>query len=285
MMKQRQASSPRLGPSVTGTQASYEQSPSAIIVLSYVYSGAALVQEALATDTTMACTAATGILPLCETAAETWKRIDGGGRSMSRLAMASVRALIAVQVTAILAGAGKARWCELATTTSAAESFARILPNADIVCVHRSSLDMIRAGIRANPWGLRRPGLLPYIFSHPGNSIAALAEYWADSTEQLLALEASSPDSTHRIRYEDVTADQRSALAAVRASLGLYDEASGGSLPQTANSSGPATNSSGSPIAEPLLADLDVPTELIPPSLQERISRLHVALGYPPIAS
>jgi len=277
-MKQRQPSSARLGLPVTGTRASGEQGPSAVIVLSYAYSGAARVQETLATDTTMACTTATGILPLCETAAETWKRIDGGGQSMSRLAIASVRALIAAQMTAILAGTGKTRWCELATTTSAAESFVRIVPNAGIVCVHRSSLDMIRAGVRANPWGLHRLGLLPYIFSHPGNSIGALAAYWADSTEQLLALEASSPDSTYRIRFEDVMANPTHALATVRASLDLYDEPCDGPLPQAANSSGPATTDS--PLPDPGML-----TELIPQPLRERISHLHVALGYPPIAS
>jgi hypothetical protein len=90
-----------------------------VIVLSYLYSQAGHVQHALAAGTTLVCTAGTGIVPLCMAAAQTWQRIERpnghAGQVMSPLAASTIRGLVTVQLTALLAGAGGTRWCELAT--------------------------------------------------------------------------------------------------------------------------------------------------------------------------
>ncbi len=271
-MKQR----PALLPGTPSEQALPRAGNSPVIVLSYAYSRAPRVQEALADGTALACTAGTGIIPLCEAAAETWRRVEGRpGQAPSRLGVATLRGLITAQVTVILAAAGKTRWCELATTTpKAAESFLQVFPETSVVCVHRSSLDVIGAGVRANPWGLQGLGLTPYLLAYPGNSVAALAAYWADSTEELLAFETSNPHAAYRVRYEDVAADPGQALATVRACLGLDDGAQKGSLPEPANSIETPTTETSPP--EPT-----VPTEMIPNPLHERINHLHAELGYP----
>lgn len=131
-----------------------------MVVLSYNYAGADRVQSALAAGTRMACTSGTGILPLCAAAADSWRRIEGQpGGAISPLASAAIRRLVNAQVMAILAGSGQAQWCELATASaSAAQSFLQVLPGARFVCVHRSSLDVIRAAVQANPWGLHEIG-------------------------------------------------------------------------------------------------------------------------------
>src|SRR6266568_5104961 len=250
------------------------QSP--IVVLSYAYSGARRVQELLAVDTELACTLATGVIPLCEVAAETWRRVEGrSGQDLSRLAVSTIRGIASVQVTVILAGSGKSRWCELATAPpSAMAPFLQVFPHTGIVCIHRSSLDVIRAGVQASPWGLQGQGLLPYLLSHPGNSVATLAAYWADSTEQLLAFEAENPGTTHRVRYEDVAVDSIQALSTVRVSLELPTEASSQAFPERTNV--PTQD------AAPPPTELTVPAEMIPQPLRERITRLHAQLGYPP---
>ncbi|MBV9445885.1 MAG: sulfotransferase [Streptosporangiaceae bacterium] len=245
-----------------------------MIVLSYAYSGASRVQEALAAGTEMACTAGTGIIPLCEAAAEAWRRLeDRAGQPMSRLAVRSVQRLVMAQMTTILAGVGKTRWCELAAT-AAAGSFLQVFPGASTVCVHRSSLDVVGAGVRANPWGLQGPGLLPYLLCHPGNSVAALAAYWADATEALLAAEASDPGATFRVRYEDVAADPGRALAAIRDRLGL----GGTNLPSASGHGAVLSEPAAAPSRPPQSA---VPAGMIPDPLYKRISRLHAELGYP----
>jgi hypothetical protein len=243
-----------------------------VIVLSYAYAGATRVQDALAADGGLACTSSTGIIPLCAAAAQTWQRVEGrDGQAMSRLGVASVRALATAQVTAILAGAGKTRWCELATAPpSAAEPFLEVFPNTGVVCVHRSCLDVVRAGLQANPWGLAQPILGPYIMAHPGNSVAALAAYWATSAAQLLAFEEASPGGVHRVRYEDLAAGPDDALAKARAALGLRG---GGArtLP------GPA------PTAVPPVPEAAVPVDMIPDPLRERVNATLARLGYPPV--
>lgn len=253
--------------------ASVTNARSPVIILSYAYSGAGAVQDRLAAGTDLACTAATGIVPLCEAAADTWHRVEGQpGPVMSQLALSTLRTLVTAQVTVILAAAGQARWCELAAAApSAVSRFCQIFPEASFVSVHRGCPDVIRAGIEGSPWGLQGQGLMPFLLSYPGNSVAALAAHWVSSTEQLLAFEAASGQAVHRIRYEDVIADPAGTLAPLRAALRL----------ETTDRGEPPLSEFPEP--QPAAPDLVVPVEMIPRPLQERIRRLHGELGYPPL--
>ena len=261
----------------SGQTAADRPGNSPVIVLSYPYSGAALVQEVLAAGAGLACTAGTGILPVCEVAAEAWRRVEGsGGQVLSPLAVSTIRGMVTAQISIILAGHGQRRWCELATLAPAAVvPFLQAFPAAGIVCVHRRSVDVIRAGIRANPWGLQGYGIVPYLMAHPGNSVAALAAQWARSAEELLAFQAGHPSSTHRVRYEDVAESRGSALAEIRGYLGLPPEPLVSALP-----SRPDVLASG---AEQAAAEPQVPVNMIPTPLRERITRLHAELGYSPL--
>jgi hypothetical protein len=244
-----------------------------VILLSSAYSGAQRVQDLLAAGTGLACTTATGIIPLCLAAAESWRRVEGRqGPAMSQLAAASIRNLISAQVTTMLAGAGKKRWCELAMTDqSAAQQFLHLVPNAVFICVHRGCLDVIRAGVAASPWGLHGPRLVPYLLSYPGNSVAALAAYWTTCTEELLAFEQANPQITHRVRYEDTTGEPSEALAALRTWLRLHDD-HGITFPERIDHTEPGD-----------APESEVPVEMIPPPLHQRVSHLHAELGYPPL--
>jgi hypothetical protein len=250
---------------------------SPIIVLSYAYAGAERVQNALAVSSSLSCTSGTGIIPQCAAAAEAWRRIEGQqGTTMSRLAAAAIRGLVTAQIAAILASSGQPRWCELATAApDAAETFLQVFPDAHFVCVHRSCLDVIRAGVQANPWGLQAQSLKPFLLAYPGNSVAALAAYWVTATEQLLGFERANQRATDRVHYEDVTARPGQALAAVRAGLGLGGLESDDMPPAQR---GWQTEQADAP-AEP---DARVPAEMIPQPLRQRIAQLHAELGYPP---
>jgi Sulfotransferase family len=241
-----------------------------VIVLACAYAGAARVVEALAADPAVAATTSTGIIPLCGQAARTWQRLDGSaGPPLSQLAASTLRALITAQVTMILAEAGKTRWCELAIgATSAAPSFLQVFPGTTIVTVHRHSLDMIHAAVQASPWGLYLPRLAPYLSSYQGNTAAALAAYWADSTEQLLAFETANPQVTYRVRYEDAVADPDRALAGLRSCLGLTTGPDQGIIREPAP---PA----------PSPASTVIPAATIPRPLLDRITSLHAQLKYP----
>src|SRR5215467_11650249 len=241
------------------------------------YAGAERIQNALAVGGSLVCTSGTGIIPRCAAAAEAWRRIEGQqGMTMSRLAVAAIRGLVTAQIAAILASSGQPRWCELATAApGAAEVFLQVFPGARFVCVYRSCLDVIRAGVQANPWGLQGQRFKPFLLAYPGNSVAALAAYWVTSTEQLLGFERANQQATDRVRYEDVTTQPGRALAAVRAALGLGDTEGDDISPARP---GWLTEPADAP-AEP---DATLPAEMIPQSLRERITHLHAELGYPP---
>jgi hypothetical protein len=244
-----------------------------VIILSYPYSGAHLVQQILTRQSDLAPTAGTGIVPMCGAVAATWAHIDGRpGAALSQLAVKSIRVLVTTQLTVALASAGKRRWCELATAEpSAAQTFLRIFPAARCVCVHRACTDVISAAITAQPWGLAGSAMFWHTISYPGNSVAAAAAYWASATEQLLAFEAANPQSAMRVRYEDVAADAEHALQNVRTFLGL-DRQSRHQLPP-----GFAEPTAGNPRS----GYSQVPLEMIPAELRKRIDLLRERLSYP----
>jgi hypothetical protein len=251
-----------------------------VVVLSYAYAGADRVQNALAVGSRLACTSGSGIIPLCAAAAETWRRIEGQpgtpGTPMSQLAAAAIRGLVTAQITAILASSGQQRWCEVATASpEAAQTFLQVFPQAHFVCVHRSCLDMVRAGVQANPWGLQGQVFTPFLLTHPGNSVAALAAYWASSAEELLMFERANQQATYRVRYEDVTTRPDQALATVRAALELGGRETDDGFPAQPGRLAQAGDAPAQP-------DANVPAEMIPEPLLQRISRLHGELGYPP---
>ncbi len=258
---------------------------SPVILMSYAYSGAQLVQESLAAGTELACTTGTGIVPMCFLAAESWQRVEGRqGQAMSHLAATTVRSLVSVQVTVILAAAGRKRWCELAMVDqNAAQRFLQVVPEAVFVCVHRSCEDVIRAGVASSPWGLYGQPLASYLVSYPGNSVAALAAYWANCTEELLSFEETNRPSTRRIRYEDLSGDRDAALPALRAWLRLDGNFDAHFREQIDPSGLEGSSGQKGDTAFPP-SDPEVPVETIPQPLRQRINRLHAKLGYPQLA-
>lgn len=178
-----------------------------IIVLSYPHAGVGLLRDALAAHPGLACTAGTGVLPLCQSALATWQAIEDRN-APSALAVRSVRALLAEMVTVALARIGGTRWCEIAfAPPEAAETFLLIVPTATFVCLHRALPSVIEEALRTYPFGLGGTPFWGFAGPHPGNNAATIAAYWAANAESLLDFEDRHPDRTIRARYEDVAAD------------------------------------------------------------------------------
>jgi hypothetical protein len=255
-------------------------SGSPVIILSYAYSGAAAVQQALADGTNLACTTGTGILPLCEVAAASWARVEERpANSISQLAISSVRALVSAQLTVLLAAMGSGcRWCELAISgPSAAAAFLQIVPAARIVCVHRDCREVVAAAARAQPWGVAGSVMAQFAFDFPGNTAAAIAAYWVAATERLLAFEAANPQAAIRLRYEDAMRGTRRALTGVQSALQLQPTSEHWVPPDILASAGPDGEDLHTP--EP-----PMPVEMIPAELRNRIVQLQAELGYPLLA-
>jgi len=251
-----------------------------IIVLAYGYSGVDRLESILAGYPGLACTSGTGILPLCAQAAATWQRHERTTTGMSAIAASSVKALATTMITCILAAGRGSRWCETATAAAPAGTFARLFPQAQFVCLYRACGPVIAEATRSARWGLGDAGIADFAAAYPGNSVAAVGAYWRAATTALLDFETAHPGRSLRVRHEDLTADPAAAASAVVRFLGLDPRRAGlpAAAPQdldlVAAGSSPDTGDG----AE------QIPAELIPAPMLERINTLHARLGYPALA-
>jgi hypothetical protein len=245
-----------------------------VIVLTYPHAGGERLGALLARYPDLACTAGTGILPLCDAAAAAWAAVDDRpGGPPSRLAETSTRALAASMITALLVQQGKRRWCEVATAApDAAAAFTRLFPGARIVCLHRACPDVVRAAVQASPWGLAGVEYAPFTSAYPASTAAALTAHWAARTTSLLAFEQAHPGICQRLRYEDLAAGSLSSLSGF---LGLTGPGPGPASWADDEAADPAHGTAGMHVG--------FPAGQLPPALLERASGLMEKLGYRPL--
>jgi hypothetical protein len=247
-----------------------------VVVLATAYSGAARLRSLLDLPD-LAWTSGTGILPLCEQAAAVWRNADGRpeGSTLSRLAVASTRALTDGVVTSILVREGKRRWCEICSAMpEVAETFAQLYPGTRFVCLYRSCPDFIRAVLDANPWGIADPVFAAFTRTQPASTVAALTTYWAAHTGSLLAFERSHPQAVLRIRFEDLAAAEQQTAQTVMSFLGVVGLDGDPAHTQ---------NSQAAPEPGTLRRDTNPPAGLIPSAVLARANDLLRQLDYPPL--
>jgi hypothetical protein len=261
-----------------------------VVVLTYNFSGWRRLQDVLERDPELACTAGTAILGLCDTAARAWASVeerDSG--QLSALAAAAIRATLVPLMTVIMArSSGARRWCETATADpAAAETFLRIVPGTQFLCLHRSCPEVVAAVLAGSPWGILGAQFTPYLMAYPANTAAAIAAYWADWAGQLLDFEARHPQSALRVRYEDLAGDPAATWQAISAFTGITpaspvpepagDEQPGGGT----TAGGPAEPDAGFPAGP----ETRFPAGMLPPQLIQRINHLHDQLNYPHVSA
>jgi hypothetical protein len=247
-----------------------------VIVMAYTGSGADQLRPVLSAFPELVCTQQTGILPLCHHAVTVWHAVDGRtGDGFSPLAAASARALSGQLITAILAREGGSRWCEFTSAgPAAAKTFARLYPQARFLIAHRRADTVVRAITSASPWGLEGPEFAPFLSAHPANPVAALSDYWARHTTQLLEFEQAHPGACLRVHAEDLTADAAQARPDISAFLARDGGDMSPSFTQDDRRSRPA--------GEDAPAG-GLPLDRIPASLLAQVNDLHHSLGYPPV--
>jgi hypothetical protein len=252
---------------------------SPVIVLAYSFSGSQRIWRLLSQSGVLACTSGTGLLPLCENAAETWRLVDDRDGPLSALAISSIRALAGSMITVMLASTGKSRWCEISfSLPTAAETFLRLYPGTKFICLHRSCPDVIRAGIEANPWGLGDTSIGRFAAAYPGSNAAAIAAYWAERTESLLLFEAAHPAACLRVNYQALASQPDRVAEAIFAFLDLAPGGPDMPFPETEAAAVPAEH------ADRLVTDTPALASYIPPPLKQAVNRFQARLDYPPIA-
>jgi hypothetical protein len=248
-----------------------------VIVLAYNGSGADQLRSWLSARPELTCTTGTGILPLCHQAVTAWRTVDGRmGGGVSPLGLASARALSAGLMTAILAGSGGHRWCEfIAAPTAVAETFLRLYPRTRFLSVHRRADTVIRAIIGTSRWGLAGPEFLPFVSAHPASSVAALASYWITHTTQQLDFEEAHLELCLRVRTEDLIAN----AAQTHQDIGEFLSLDGGDV-----SPWLIQDAEGSQSASADSAPAGLPLTQLPEPLLAQLNKLHLRLGYTPVA-
>jgi len=245
-----------------------------VIVLAPPYGGASPLGSLLARHPDLACTAGTGLLPLCEQAMATWRNADSRPSGQpSALASASTRALAASIITSILAREGKRRWAEIAAPSPrAAQTFLRLYPQTRFLCLYRACQGAIRAPLDASRWGITDPAFAPFTAAYPASTVASLTAYWVTATGNLLDFEREHPQSCLRVRFEDLARTPHQTTENIMAFLslaGINDHAvpGQGSQPQ------PTPQDTGS--------EVDIPVHLIPPGILAQANDLLRQLSYP----
>ena len=248
-----------------------------IVILTFSHSGVEILDDFLASSSSLSCTTRTGLLPMCESVASTWQQIEGR-EQLSALARASIRALVTsmtlarnVASGARIADSGTPRWCETAISgTSSAGTFLKIFPQAKFVCFHRRGDEVISKIIESNPWGFGKTEFWPYSSANPGNSLATAGAYWAERSRAILDFQLAQPQSCLSLRREDLEADAQEQMRHVWSFLGL--------APPSA-----VIRPRRDPVVTEHGARPRFPADRLPPRLRTVINELHAALGYPPL--
>lgn len=147
---------------------------------------------------------------------------DGQVTQFATTVIQGIRHTADLIVGPYLARRGKKRYCDKNLGTELhADMLLHVYPEAKFICLHRHPMDTIASGIEACPWGLTNYGFEPYAAGAPGNSVVALARYWADHTAGILAVEKRYPEKCHRVRYEDLVEDPDAVTQKIFGFLGL----------------------------------------------------------------
>jgi hypothetical protein len=134
-----------------------------------------------------------------------------------------MRRILGAPIEAYAAARGKRIWVEK-TPWYTAESMRLVrttFPDARLVFLHRGCLDLARSCLDLSSYGFKLQGLTPYVVATPDNLIEAVARYWCDATDRMLAIEERNAKISLRVRYEDLARDPRAVAPAIFAHLGV----------------------------------------------------------------
>jgi Sulfotransferase family len=274
---------------VTGGSEAADDGRGPVIVLSYPGAGAASLQDLLNRSRTLCCTAGTGILPLCELAAATWRRVEDRDGPLTGLALASIRTLANSMIMIMQARLGGVIWCEAAFASPAgATVFLDAYPAARALCLHRDCAAVMRAVALAYPWGVAGTPYADFAARYPANVAATVAAYWAARTDELLQFETTHAGRCLRVRHEDLASQPASMAMAVSEFLSI-ETPPGATLPPPGSwpqASGPpdsvlavtgVTDGTGRGMSES-------PASHLPGPLLDLVNGLQDQLGYEAIA-
>lgn len=182
---------------------------------------------------------------------------------------------------------GKSVWIDKSLTSiEDAELLAKVFPEARFICLYRECTALVMSGLEASPWGLLGYGFAPYVAASGNNHVLSLGAYWADKTEATLAFEERHEDRCHRVRYEDLVLAPEKTVSALWSLLDVEKDESfdPARVLSTEHDEGPGDHKIRFTSAITVLAvtrGWQLPIEMMPPPLHDRINSLLERLEYP----
>jgi hypothetical protein len=272
-----------------------------VFVLCAARSGSTLLRFVLDAHPDLACPPETKLPAVCAQLTGLWALLEGetlpaepviGAElvpTLPDIAITGARRALDDMIAGYLARRGKKRFCDKSLAVAPhVPLLLRLFPGAKFLCLYRHPMDLIASGIEACPWGLNGFGFDPYAAASPGNSVQALAQFWADYATAILGAEESHPDRCHRVRYEDLAADPEATADAIFAFLGVPSAPgiSRDCLAPGRETHGPADfkiwNTSEITTAS-VGRGWTVPASQISPATRDTVNALCAKLGYLPV--
>ncbi len=162
-----------------------------------------------------------------------------------------------------------------------------LFPSMRCVLAFRHVMDTVASGIEASPWGFQAYGYAPYVQMSPGNSVAALASYWLAHVMAALKWEDEHPETSHRVRYEDLVLCPEETVGGVLRFLGVEEDMS---VLERAFQREPANGPGDYKVvhtsrvhAASIGHGKRVPVAMLPPPLLEAVDEKLQALRYDPL--
>jgi len=278
----------------TTTEARVPDLDHPVFVLTCARSGSTLLRFILDTHPDLGCPAETGFADVCSNLTRVWAVLEGiSSRGVSKSvqvrtarAAAAIRESIDVAVTEYLKRSGKVRWVDKSLNNAAyAEMLANLWPQARFVCLTRHCMDVVASGIEVGRWGVDGYGFSPYVLKHPGNNVAAIADGWVSTTEEIVSFQQRFPDRCFALKYEDLVASPEPIAAELLAFLGASPVP--GITEQAFEVAHDATGPADSKIwyttgvsSDSVGGGIRVPADKLPANLRDRINKTLGELGY-----
>lgn len=217
----------------------------------------------------------------------------GGITALPAEALGGLRASADGVLASYLRSTGKSRICDKSlSTVYHAGLLAQVYPDAMFVCLYRHCMDVIASYLAAMPWGLGsqppgQPGFRPihgFVARNPGDSVAALAEYWLDCARKAADFEAAHPGRCFRLRYEDLVDDPEPVTASLLSFLGAAPAAGLADacfrIPHDRGPSDPKIWGTRRVQQDSVGTGVAVPAARVPPAARAGINDVLAALGY-----
>jgi len=265
-----------------------------VLVLTCARSGSTLLRFLLDAHPVLACPAETTVADVCARMGTLGLLLGGppvsaGASRPTPESAAAIRSWVAAEYGPYLARVGKERWCDKSLgTAELAREFLSLYPRTKFICLYRHSMDVIYSLLDACPFGLSGYGLDRFVAVHPGNSVAAAADYWAWHTRSISEFEAANPDACIGVRYEDLVSDPQGQADRIFAFLGeaCLPDAASVAFAGATEAWGPSDHKifgTSRVHAESVGRGSQVPAGAIPTTVLAVMNSLLEPLGYEPV--